>query len=171
MNADSTVPSTILRSLLVQLLRRTAADWLAEFKDLLVSKTEGKSPPSGLQDLANYIKRASVFHERAIIAIDALDECQSNSDRQKLLNLLRLTSTKNLSLFVTSRDEVDFHKSFHDLPFISLANMKTSVKSDIKMFVSTELKEHPRFSQSQDEERDEIVRVVVKRAQGMYVFQ
>lgn len=171
MNADSTVPDTIVRSILVQILRRTNANWLADFRDLSSAKKKGKSPPSGLQDLVNLIKRASKFHQRTIIAIDALDECQENLDRRKLLNLLRLDQVDGLSLFVTSRDEGDFHTAFLDLPSISLDNVKMSVESDIKMFVSTELKGHPRFSKSQDEERDEIIRVVVKRAEGMCVLE
>lgn len=172
MNTDSTLPSTILRSILVQLLRRTDVDWLSEFKDLSTAKKDNKNPPNGLSDLANLIRRASRLYQskRVVIAIDALDECQSNSQRRNLLRLLNSNRPADLSVFVTSRDEHEFRVAFDGLPSISLDNVKTSLESDMRLFISSELEGHYRFSKSPVQERDEIVGIIVKRAEGMYVF-
>ena len=155
----------------MQLLRRTNKNWLGDFKELSLSKKEGKSPPNGLHNLTNLIRRAAKFYQRAIIAIDALDECQANSDRQNLIDLLRLNQSDELSIFLTCRDEYNFRVAFDGLPSISLDSVTTSLELDIQMFVSTELEGHRRFSKSQQKERDEIVRIIAKRAQGMYVLR
>lgn len=166
---DSNVPSTILRSIFVQLLHQTDDNWLKEFMDLSRSKRRGKSPPTRMQDLVDLIRRASKLFPRTIIALDALDECQqTNASLPALLHSLKLIQMHGLSLFVTSRDEHNFQEAFNDLPSISLGSRETDC--DIKIFAQAELKGHRRFYQQPENEREEIVQIIVKRTKGMYVL-
>lgn len=169
MNDDSTVPSTILRNIFVQILRRTDANWLPEFEDLSSAKATGESPPSALQDLVSLIQKASRFHRRIVIAIDALDECQATSDRQKLLRPLGLSKKDSLSFFVTSRDEHDFRSAFRDLPSLSTGDTNTGIESDIKTFISSELNERPRLLELPEGLRDQIMRTLTEKSKGLYV--
>lgn len=66
----------------------------------LISYRERCVPPIDLHALLDILKRAVVLHERLIVAVDALDECQ---DMSNLLDELTKLANGRCRLFVTSR--------------------------------------------------------------------
>ena len=168
MNADSTVPSTILRNIFVQLLCNAKTEWVTKFEDLSSAKKARKNPPIDIKVLVDLIQRASTLqvHPRVIIALDALDECQHTSTEfGAFLNSLMLLRKQGLSLFVTSRDEHPFHRAFDSLPSISLNGTNTSL--DMVKFVHKQLEGHHVFCTWQDNRREAIEHIIINRAEGM----
>ena len=163
MDASSTTPASILRSVLVQLLP-VDGNWINDFPDLVSRKDKQESPPAGLQDLCEMIRRASKYHRRVIVAVDALDECDEN--RSDLLELL-LDLDKGISIFVTSRKEHDIAKVFLNKPCVSLDDEKSRIEADMKVYIDNELEKNSELSGFLGGRRAEIAGILVKKADGM----
>ena len=170
MIAESISPVAVLRDIFVQLLRLVDTDWMSDFEELTSRKDRGRGPPSGLHEYVDLIRKVSKKVIRAVIAVDGLDECNVNPDRVTLARCLRdLAQVQGLSLFVTSRDEQDFHDAFQDLASISLTNVRENIEADIRAFVADELQTHTRLCALREELKNEILDVLVNKAEGMYV--
>ncbi|KAF9238216.1 hypothetical protein BU15DRAFT_75377 [Melanogaster broomeanus] len=79
----STSTMEILRSLTSQLLWNSEIDWLSSFPELVRRKERGTGPPVDITTLSDLLRRAARLHQRPMIVIDALDECE---DLPKLLD-------------------------------------------------------------------------------------
>ena len=137
-DTSSTVPATILRNIFVQLLS-VNGDWTKDFSDLVSRKEKRESPPTRLEDICDMVRRAAKYHDRIVVAVDALDEC--NENRSEFLKLL-LGLDKSISLFVMGRKEHDIVKIFLNKPCISLNDEKSRIEADIKVYIDSELEKN-----------------------------
>ncbi|KAF9230652.1 hypothetical protein BU15DRAFT_83361 [Melanogaster broomeanus] len=69
--------------------------WLSSFSELAMRKERGAGPPVDIATLSDLLRRAARLHQRPMIVIDALDECD---DLSKLLHeLVKLHGRRTLS--------------------------------------------------------------------------
>ena len=159
----STSPATILRNIFVQLLP-VNRDWTKDFSDLVSRKDKRESPPTRLEDICEMVRRAAKYHDRIVVAVDALDECNENrSDFVKLL----LGLDMGISLFVTSRKEHDIAKVFLNKPYVSLDDEKSRIEADMKAYIDNELQKNPEVSELLDDQKAEVTDTLVEKADGM----
>ncbi|KAF9229931.1 hypothetical protein BU15DRAFT_84304, partial [Melanogaster broomeanus] len=71
----STHAFEVIRSLLTQLLWKSKDNWLPVFDDLVDRKSNGSPPPVDLEILYQLLLKAVRLHDRPVLVIDALDEC------------------------------------------------------------------------------------------------
>ncbi|KAF9230407.1 hypothetical protein BU15DRAFT_83672 [Melanogaster broomeanus] len=137
----------ILRSLTMQLLWNSKIDWLSSFPELVMCK-----------------ECAAKLHQRPMIVIDALDECE---DLSKLLGEL-VKLDKACRLFVTSRPLHSINGAFGGLPSISLNDKIDAVCSDMHFHISTELESRDRLKILSHGLQVEIWDALLKKADGMF---
>ena len=155
----------ILRSLLTQLLRNAANDWMRSFQDLADREEQGSPPPEDLDVLRELLVRASSLHDRPILVIDALDECK---DIPPLLDqLTQLHKDGRLALFLTSRTEHIISVAFTGLPSIPLNDMTMAIEDDMCMHIEKELSIRPRLAILRADLKEEIMLALRKKADGM----
>ncbi|KAF9232068.1 hypothetical protein BU15DRAFT_67789 [Melanogaster broomeanus] len=118
----STHTMEVLRSLTTQLLWNSKIDWLSSFPELVIAQR------------ARY-RRAAKLHQRPVIVIDALDECE---DLSKLLDELGKLD-KACRLFVTSRPLHSINRVFVGRPSISLNNRVDEVQNDMLKILAHDL--------------------------------
>ena len=163
-DVKSLSPACILLNLLTQLLPRDGK-WIKDFPDLVSRKDGRESPPVGIRDLCEFIRRASNYHQ-VIIAVDALDEC--NEDREELLKHLRdLGAIKSISLLVTSRKEHGIEKIFQSLPSLSLNELIDKITVDIETYIEGQFQERSRLERLSSKLKTEIRDKLVQKADGM----
>lgn len=109
---------------------------------------------------------------QVFIIIDALDECPNdNTERRDLcavLKEMKAWATANLHTLVTSRREVDLVEALNPLSTIDPISIQGGVvKSDIRMFVQTELSNDLKLQKWPTNIRYEIEEALVKGAEGM----
>lgn len=100
---------------------------------------------------------------RIIIVIDALDECAEQDDIFRVVE--RLRGLRNLSLLVTSRDQLEIRLQFTNLSILSIK--KDDVSVDIENFVSSELQRQPKLVRLKFETKSDITAALVKGSKGM----
>ncbi|KAJ5648437.1 hypothetical protein N7490_004809 [Penicillium lividum] len=137
-----------------------------------------------LQPLLELDKQALV-PLTSIIVIDALDECESESetDIDTILQLItgaQKLSTIRLKFFITSRPELNIYSSFNaivgdlyatELPKVLLSNDKSAPKDDITKFLEHELaiitRRHMFKSGWPDEEK---IQQLAWKADGLFIY-
>ena len=155
----------LLEALLKQLaLKRLASDSIAALRK---DKDSGRRP--SLDKLIAILEAELKTYHRVFIVIDALDEFFPESAQSDLLKRLRyLTSISPAKLMVTSRH----------IPFIEgaiYADVKLEIialDSDIESFVEARISNGnmlQRLLTKPPSIREQVVRAVVERAQGMCV--
>ncbi|KAF9231978.1 hypothetical protein BU15DRAFT_81763 [Melanogaster broomeanus] len=160
----STHTMEILRSLTTQLLWNSKIDWLSSFPELVMRKERGTGPPVDITTLSDLLGRAAKLHQRPMIVIDALDECE---DLSKLLGEL-VKLDKACRLFVTSRPLHSINGAFGGLPSISLNDKIDAVRSDMHFHISTELESRDRLKILSHDLQVEIRDALLKKADGMF---
>ena len=141
-------------------------DWIQDFPDLVSRKDKREPPPVRLEDLCKMIRRASGYHRRVILTVDALDEC--NENREDLFQSLRdLTLIDGFSVFVTSRKEHDIAKAFVNLPVISLNDARDQVEVDMKAYINEELQKRSRLARLSDNLKAKTMAALMDKADGM----
>lgn len=100
---------------------------------------------------------------RVVIVIDALDECTEHTNIFQVLE--RLRRLKNLSLLITSRDDLEIRLQFTNLSSLSIKRDDISV--DIENFVSSELQRRPKLARLKPTTKSEITATLVKGSSGM----
>ncbi|KAF9233311.1 hypothetical protein BU15DRAFT_66706 [Melanogaster broomeanus] len=158
----STHAFEVIRSLLTQLLWKSKDNWLPLFDDLVDRKSNGSPPPVDLEILYQLLLKAVRLHDRPVLVIDALDEC---NDYVKLTELLaRLHNEGSCRVFCTSRPFPDAPKAFSDLPIIDLHDMGDETLCDMKLHIEKEVAKYDKLTNL----RDEIVSSLLKKADGMF---
>ncbi|KAF9237451.1 hypothetical protein BU15DRAFT_75996 [Melanogaster broomeanus] len=164
-NPRSTSTMEILRSLTTQLLWNSNIDWLSSFPELVMRNERGTGPPVNITTLSDLLRRAAKLHQRPMIVIDALDECE---DLPKLLDAL-VKLDKACRLFVTSRP---LHSTngvlLARLSSISLNDRVDAVCKDMYFHISTELESRDRLKILSHDLRVEIRDALMKKADGMF---
>ncbi|KAF9230090.1 hypothetical protein BU15DRAFT_69495, partial [Melanogaster broomeanus] len=152
----------VIRSLVTQLLVKSNKDWLPLFPDLVKRKSNREPPPVDLKILYPLLLEALRLHDRPVLVIDALDEC---NDYVKLTELLaHLHNEASCRVFCTSRPLQDAPKTFNDLPTIDLHHMSDETLCDMKLHIEKEVAKYDKLASL----RDEIVPSLLKKADGMF---
>lgn len=165
-NPRTTSAMEVIRSLTVQLLRNANTDWFSSFSDVVTRKNRGAGPPVDLDVLLDLLKRAAKLHDHPIIVIDALDECDDLPD---LLDALVKLNGGHIRIFATSRTAVIIKEAFSGFPSISLNDMVEAVRGDMSVHVKTELESRRKLRILGPDLKDEILGLLLKKADGMYV--
>ena len=98
---------------------------------------------------------------RTFLIIDALDECQGSGtcDRGKVLDALSVLKGLrrcNLSIFVTSRPEVDIKHAMDKICDVKVDVQPNLTGEDIRIHVRTQISTDPRLNRWQQPIKDEI---------------
>ena len=110
------------------------------------------------------VRRASKYHQRVTVAVDALDEC--NESREGLLKLL-LTLEEGISILVTSRKEHDIAEVLLDKPSISLYEEKGRIEDDMETYINDEFQKRSRLSRLPVTVKTEMRFSLIEKADGM----
>lgn len=123
---------------------------------------QGKSLPTmrNLEDKLHEIIRRFL---KVVIVIDALDECTEHTDIFQIVE--RLRRLKNLSLLITSRDDLEIRLQFRNLTNLSIK--KDDVSVDIENFVSSELQRNPKLARLKPITKSDITTTLVEGSRGM----
>ncbi|KAG2340391.1 hypothetical protein BDR05DRAFT_966904 [Suillus weaverae] len=177
------VAATVLRSLVVQLLRQSEDDWIPKIREpeqedsnaeeefvslheLGQQQRNGERCPTDLRFLRQLLVEASMLVHRPVLVIDALDECKDHSDLVE--HLVALAGDARLRLFVTGRSEPDIQDAFCDLPTMSLKDSAEQMKADMCVHITEQLKTQKRLSRLPDTLRTSILEKLLEKANGMF---
>ena len=158
----TTNAAAVLRSLVVQLLGLSQEDWITKFPELARKKSSAEGCPTDLGFLRNLLVDAAKLVHRPVLVIDALDECKEH--RSLLKHLEDLAKDAQLRLFVTSRIEHDIVNPF---PYISLMDNAKQMQEDIRVHIKNQLNAHERLLRLPGELREEILKKLSGKANGM----
>ncbi|KAH7136380.1 hypothetical protein EDB81DRAFT_762066 [Dactylonectria macrodidyma] len=121
--------------------------------------------------VAEYLRPLKLVCQRfdkLFIVIDALDESQS---RHKFIDFLRLLTQdqtfSNMSILVTSRDEIDIRRALHPVS-ISLSMSNCYVDQDIRHYIQSELCSDPKFTRWPLDLRESVEDALSQGAKGMF---
>ncbi|KAI9731302.1 MAG: hypothetical protein M1834_005205 [Cirrosporium novae-zelandiae] len=160
-------PEAVIGALISQLCTK-----LPSIPESIMKTFQNHRTASGDVSPPTYTTLLSLFEEtlehlaRVKIVIDGLDECNC---RDKLLeNLLNLRDKGpcQLSLLISSRQEMDLQRLLRDVSNIPL-NWDT-VNNDINRFIEVEIESQPHFHRLNKEFKVEIVDTLSKHARGMF---
>ena len=123
---------------------------------------------------------ANPGHTKFYIIMDALDECEEESDLRMLLKLMAKTDNLpqlGLKILVTSRPELSIRNGFEEIPSIFHRNLaledvpRSMVDRDIRTYLSHELKEVQRqFLLRADWPDDGDINTLACKAGGLFIF-
>ncbi|KAG1858862.1 hypothetical protein F4604DRAFT_1930917 [Suillus subluteus] len=158
--------ATILRSLLIQLLRQARDGWNLEFTDLFRRKSEGAEPPADTDVLCNLICCSLKFLRRPVVIIDALDECKRVGTF--LTRLVRAVNEGELRLLITSRTEPAISSALSGLPSLSLSDHACLIDDDMEILIDRELEVRSRLASLTPDLKDKIRKSLLQQADGMF---
>ena len=171
----ATEPPNIIRTLLVQALQpnhwECTSSSVEEFQDLLDMINRGQAPPRNIQYLLQLFERACTAAlgasiTRAVVVIDALDECSNRPDL--LAFITRLAENEKISILVTSRHEQDMIEKLERFSQISMASQQTNSLADMELYLSEELKT-AKWDHVRGSIREEIIETLLKDSEdNMY---
>ncbi|KIJ63611.1 hypothetical protein HYDPIDRAFT_29402 [Hydnomerulius pinastri MD-312] len=164
-NSRCTSAMEVLRSLTAQFLRQAKTNWLPSFSDLVERKDRGAGPPADIDILSDMLKRAAKLHDRPIIVVDALDECDDLLD---LLSALVGLNEGHCRFFVTSRTVVTIKEALASLPSICLDDKVKAVHSDMESHLKIQLESRDRLRFLRQDLKEEIRDRLMKKADGMF---
>ncbi|OJA07585.1 hypothetical protein AZE42_08996 [Rhizopogon vesiculosus] len=163
---QATNGATVLRSLVVQLLRKFKGDLVAKFPELDRKKSSGEGCPTDLDFLRSLLVDAAKLIPGPAIVIDALDECKDHSDLLECL--ANLAEDARLRLFVTSRIEQDIADSFCHFPVISLVDKAEQMQKDIHAHITEQLRTQRRLLHLPEALRIVVLEKLLEKAGGMF---
>ncbi|KAL4963059.1 ankyrin repeat-containing domain protein [Aspergillus stella-maris] len=105
---------------------------------------------------------------RTFIVLDALDECQlpGGQRRRLLTELLNLQKTRDLRLFMTSRDNPDIAALFER----SLSLRIRASAADVERFLRGQLENLPRVVQQKEDLQREVIAAITSSMDGMFLL-
>ncbi|KAF4625153.1 hypothetical protein G7Y89_g13014 [Cudoniella acicularis] len=168
---EGSEPKCILQSLVRQLAWSPQDSTIANpIKVAWNNGKRSKEDKLSLNDCSKILSELSTRCRRTTIILDALDEC---ADPIELLQHLKsLSGKKNvtLSLFVSSRNEVEVSKVLENCPTINLESNNTS--KDIEYFIRHEVEDKPPYARLLSgrfpELEAKLIDVLYCRAQGSF---
>lgn len=125
---------------------------------------QGKRP--GLEELYATLLVTFQSFGRVFFVFDALDECDPQSQRKKLLPLFHRMAGDGASIFLTSRQyPEDIRQSFGDAKKINLA----AKEEDIRTYIQEKIGENSRAERliGQGDCKERIISELIKCAKGM----
>lgn len=165
----------ILRSLVTQFFRQSDKNWLSSFPDVLELQSRGFPLPSDHAILLEWLLKSARLHERPVVVLDALDECEDVCGRE-LLKIISGMNTGHLSVFLTSRDEPRIRKAYEEIltdafffsTTISLEERWRTRRDDLRTLVVQELGNRRSLRRLPDKVRTDILERLVEKSGGMF---
>lgn len=154
-----------LRRIVLQLSAQSPHPYRALEKHYNLSK--GQTLPS-YQELLLVLKEVLQELRHTYLVLDALDECQETELGQlmDMVSTLRSWTHAPLHLLITSQPRISFTDSFKDMPCVFLESEVTL--NDIKLFVSSELRDNHKMK-TWASRAEEIIDRIVLKSSGMSV--
>ena len=165
----------LLSSLLFQLCHQSDSysDILTNFYLEHATGSQHPSDTALLRCLTEIVKlpgQALIY-----LIVDALDECPNTSampsPREKVLNLLEQLidlQLPNLRICVTSRPETDIKSFLEPLAFRSVSlHDEIGQMEDIEKYIKSAVKKDPRNRKWKPEDKQLVIDVLIKNADGM----
>ncbi|RYP58533.1 hypothetical protein DL769_008907 [Monosporascus sp. CRB-8-3] len=161
-------PLMVLRSYVRQL--STTAKYPGEMHKKLQGlwgEKRLKGSDLGLEDCREQLLESVNLFPRTTLVLDALDECEPDSREElvKTVEILLSKSRRPLKVFISSRPDRDIRDRFLDRPNIEI--QATHNEKDIQNFVNEEIVKHGAWKDMSPPLKDEIIRVLLARSQGM----
>lgn len=161
---DKQDPCHLLASILKQLSQSPLPDSVQQLHD----KHKPRRTRPSLDEFSTAVRLVAKSYSQVFLVFDALDECQTSSGyRSKFLQeVFRIHKDLGLNILTTSRPIPDIVSEFSDAISINIrAN-----KDDVDMYVQGHLEQLPSFIHRDTELQAEIIDVISKAVDGMYVF-
>lgn len=126
-------------------------------------------PDLSMENLWDALTQLAARFRRVLITVDALDECQNRPAFLKIMQRIP-SSTDNVSLLVTSRNEVDIRRALERISTrTSLSEpLHPLLAKDISDYIRSQL-ELDTFETWDAELRSEVAHDLISKAKGMYV--
>jgi hypothetical protein len=152
-------------------LKRTKAptkvfDYLEK---LFSDKGDGQAEPSP-DELKSTLQSLIGTFKNVYIIFDALDESPNRFQFLELIREIHGWNFDTLHLLATSRDEQDIESSLEDLVSHQVSMDESLVDSDIRVYVSRQLKEDKKLNKYSAERKETIESTLIDGAHGMYVI-
>lgn len=161
---DQQRPVHVLASLVKQLACQIQN--LPKEIDDLRSKLAPRQKRPTLEELYTVLLVLTKSFSRTFVICDALDECDPEAQRRRLLPLFHRMGKDGLSLFLTSRE----HPEDIQHSFGQSAKVKLSAQDeDIARYIEQKIAENPRAKRliGQGNHKDKIISELTKCAKGM----
>ncbi|KAF8527653.1 hypothetical protein JB92DRAFT_3107437 [Gautieria morchelliformis] len=162
---------SLLRALIKQLSlknTKTAATTFNYLAQLFSDKKNGLESPS-LGELKSTLKFIiGTFKKNVYIIFNALDECPRRHQFLELIKEIHGWKFDALHLLATSRDEQDIKKTLRDLVSHQVSMDEGLVDSDIRVYVSRQLKDDNKLSKYLAEKQETIKATLIDGAHGMF---
>lgn len=123
------------------------------------------SPPEDIDVLQDLLARAMRLHEKMIIVVDGLDDCEDGPAVLTCLHKI-VASEKNVRVLVTSRPEPIFLDCFDGDLAINLENHIERTKDDVRKVLGGRIDRHCRLSSIPRSTKEEIVDTIIEKAHG-----
>ncbi|KAI8626353.1 hypothetical protein F5Y19DRAFT_227422 [Xylariaceae sp. FL1651] len=179
--SSSILYDQVLRSLLLQLLRKNDELVAHVYKDFVL----GKKPPTvqALEKLLLTLLKITSDEPRQTkyiwIIIDGLNECEPRDQISVMTLINQITGKKTAGgdtvckILISSRHSPTIAKRLRTKQVISLSEERNSVKLAIMQYVSQRLQSlHEKLRQLDlgPKEIEEVVRVITNKADGMFLY-
>lgn len=117
------------------------------------------------------LKNCLAIYPRTTIIIDALDECQGNDERKRLLkflkNLMGLDKSRLLRVFMSGRPSDDLPRILRGQPYLSIGVEDN--QDDIAQFIEDRVHHHDGWDHFPEPTKREVMRILKEKSQGMSV--
>ncbi|KAJ8070934.1 hypothetical protein OCU04_001292 [Sclerotinia nivalis] len=127
----------------------------------------GRTNPSP-EEISKILQSVTALYSKVFIIVDALDECQmTDGSRERFLSeLFNLQTTRQLSLFVTSRYVPEIKERFNDSLMLEIrAN-----DQDVGRYLDGHISQLPGYVLRSSELQDEIKSEIIKAVDGMFLL-
>ncbi|KAF8850847.1 hypothetical protein BDZ45DRAFT_538316, partial [Acephala macrosclerotiorum] len=158
--------ANLFRSLIVQLSSQN--DLPSRSLMNLYDKYHSGNFPAKLFDLMNSVANMILEHSQVYIVVDALDECMEVPNILDSLSQILAQHNRRLHLLVCSRWQMGIMKTLSQMPIETIAFRKPDLDSDLRAFIQHQLENRPSLSQRPSAVKEEITKVLLERADGMF---
>jgi hypothetical protein len=159
----------VLISLLHQLIMHTRQLMAETVKLLKRCQEEQRSPL--LEEISSIFRTEMKSLSRLFIVIDALDECFPEQVRHALLRDMHFLAGAEASarLFITSRPHPVIENAITGVTRFHIRALHSDIRSHITSRITGNLSSLQTFLKNDPTLRNEIIRIVADKAEGMYV--
>ncbi|KAL4076746.1 hypothetical protein V8B97DRAFT_2084198, partial [Scleroderma yunnanense] len=160
---------TILLSIFVQFTQTVEEKVLDMFPDLVDRQALGLSPQEDLDVLQDLLARATRLHEKKVIIIDGINECEDALAVLACLDKI-VASEKDVRLLITSRPDQIFLDRFDGGPAIKLEDYIECTNTDMRKMLAGRIDRHRRLSAIPQATKKNIIDTIVDKAQGSFWY-
>ena len=154
-----------IRSLIIQLIVNLS-DIPRDLSNLYTRSQDNKQEPS-TESLKGVLRAILIRSARAIVAVDALDECSEPEELVKFIGEMRSWETGDLRLLVVSRHHFEGTDGLEELQPVHVSIQDEAANSDILRFVQEILNRDLKLRHWPLKVKNEIETALVSKANGM----